>query len=315
MSQHVIGVDIGGTSMKYGLVDSDGNLLWKEKAYMENFTDGRSAIHALCDMIAGSLESGNVKLDGIGVGCAGSIDSVHGVVDYSNNLGWKDVPIKKMMEEYFHVPVRVSNDANVACLGESDYGAAKGLMNVVMLTLGTGVGSGFVFNGHIYDGKDGKGAEFGHSVLVAGGRECTCGRRGCVEAYCSGTALLKRTREEIKLHPESKLASIKDLGGKEIFSAARSGDVVGVKVAEEYFYYLKEAILNLINTFRPDVILISGGISHEGNYLTDKLNQMIEAEHYGFGGGPKVEIKIATLGNEAGIIGAACLILDDDRDE
>lgn len=309
MEKRVIGVDIGGTSMKYGLVTQQGTLLWKEKAFMENFTDGNSAIHALSDMIAGSLESTQTTIDGIGIGCAGSIDSEHGIIDYSNNLGWRNIPIREMMEDYFHMPVRISNDANAACLGESTFGAARGMKDVVLLTLGTGVGSGFVLDGKLYEGKEGKGAEFGHSVLVVNGRPCTCSRKGCVEAYCSATALIHRAKEEIQLHPDSLLAKAQPLDGKTIFDASRQGDEVARFVTDEFYFYLKEAVLNLINVFRPETILFSGGLSQEKENLTERLKSLLEKEHYGFGNGPKPDIRIAALGEDAGIIGAACLAL------
>ena len=309
MEKRVIGVDIGGTSMKYGLVTPQGALLWKEKAFMQSFTDGRSAIRALSDMIAGSLESTQTTIDGIGIGCAGSIDSEHGIIDYSNNLGWHNIPIRQMMEDYFRVPVRISNDANAACLGESAFGAARGLKDVVLLTLGTGIGSGFVLDGKLYEGKEGKGAEFGHTALVANGRPCTCSRKGCVEAYCSATALIRRAKEEIGVHPDSLLANIRPLNGEAIFDASRQGDESARLVTDEFYFYLKEAVLNLINIFRPDAILFSGGLSQEKENLTERLKSLLEQEHYGFGNGPKPDIRIAALGEDAGIIGAACLAL------
>ena len=201
----------------------------------------------------------------------------------------------------------------MAALGETMFGAGRGYENAVMITLGTGVGGGLILNGRLFEGNESKGAELGHMVIEAGGEPCNCGRRGCIEAYASATALIRETKKAMRAHPESAMwkfsPDIEAVDGRTSFECAKAGDAAAAEVVDKYLYYLSEAMLNFCNIFRPQVIILGGGVCAQGQYLTDRLTAIMEKEHYGYSGAPKVAIAIATLGNDAGLIGAASLIM------
>ena len=204
----------------------------------------------------------------------------NGIVNYANNLGWVDLPVAKIMQETLPYPVRLTNDANAASLGEAKFGAGKEYETVIMLTLGTGVGGGIIINGKLYEGNEGKGGELGHMVIEVDGEPCTCGRRGCLEAYASATALIRETKKAMKLNRHSLLwkvcPEIELVGGKTSFEAAFQNDPTALKVIDNYVKYLSEGILNFCNIFRPNVVVLSGGIANAGAYLFDKLNAYIK---------------------------------------
>lgn len=314
---YTIGLDLGGTFIKGGLVDDDGRIVVKSKI-PTRIEAGAEAVAA--DMAEQALaliaEAGADKRDvrGIGVGSPGAIDSVHGIVNYANNLtGWRDVPLADYIGRRTGLSVKVANDANVAALGETMFGAGRGYENAVMITLGTGVGGGLILNGRLFEGNESKGAELGHMVIEAGGEPCNCGRRGCIEAYASATALIRETKKAMRAHPESAMwkfsPDIEEVDGRTSFECAKAGDAAASEVVDKYLYYLSEAMLNFCNIFRPQVIILGGGVCAQGQYLTDRLTAIMEKEHYGYSGAPKVAIAIATLGNDAGLIGAASLIM------
>ena len=312
----VVGVDIGGTNIKLGIIDTKGNILSKYTYPTDKSLSQEMQIEKLGKFINNIILN---KYDyttflGIGVGCPGSINSSTGKCDYSNNLGWKDLDVVSILNKITSLPIRITNDANAACLAEFKFGAAKGKENVVMLTLGTGVGGGLILNGKLYEGKDGKGAELGHSLLVKNGRRCTCGRKGCLEAYASAKALLNDTKKEMKKHRESLLwfksfYRIESVRLETPFDCADIGDEIAIKVVDNYISYLGEGILNFINIFKPDIILLGGGLSSLKERLTSRLIEYLEKNNYGFGG-VKVEVRCADLENDAGIIGAACLFMN-----
>lgn len=310
-----IGVDIGGTNIKFGLVDKQGKIIKKQIYPFNKEVASNEVIIDLGKRINEFLSVNKIDKDSvkeIGIGCPGSIDSTLGICDYSNNIKFKDVHLVDIIQRITGLKAKASNDANVACLGEAKFGTYRNYQNIVFLTLGTGVGGGLVLNGLLYEGKNGKGAELGHSLLKINGRKCTCGRRGCLEAYASATALIKDTKRSMKKHPDSllwKMVSndITKVEAKTVFDACQKKDPTATELIDHYIYYLGEGIINFINIFKPDVILLSGGISKQGTLLTKPLNEYIQRQHYGFGGGPQVEIKISTLGSDAGIIGASAL--------
>ena len=253
------------------------------------------------------------SVEGIGVGCPGSVSSKDGTIDYLPNLGWENVAIRDMLKKHFNLPVEVSNDANVATLGEVLYGAAKGEDVAVMFTLGTGVGGGMVINGKLFEGGWSRGAELGHTTLFLDGEQCTCGRRGCVECYTSATALIKQTKNAMLINKESKMwdfvnGDINKVDGRTAFECAKQGDKTANAVVDRYVSYLGESMLNVFNVFRPHAFIIGGGISGQGEYLIDKLKAYCEKFDYGYKDAPRTKILTATLGNDAGIIGAAALL-------
>ena len=308
-----IGIDIGGTSIKGAAIYDNGKMLDVFSMPVIKGEPGEETINKLIDLVAGYISYNNIadQIVGIGIGIPGLLDVDKGIVVMSNNLKWEDLPIVDMFKAKLPYPVRIANDANVAALGEALYGAGKGVPYVIMLTLGTGVGGGIVINGQLYEGNKGQGAELGHIVMRYGGRQCTCGRKGCLERYASATALVMDTEEAMEQHPESLMHQIaKEEGkvnGRVAFKAARAGDPTGIAVVEQYIYQLSEGILNYCNIFRPNLVILSGGIANEGDYLFDKINAYLPKERYGFPRSPAVKVVPATLGYDSGKIGAAAL--------
>jgi len=309
------GIDIGGTGIKAGVVSTENQILGQayvptgaERSWQEVVPDiVHAAEEALKD--AGEFMENCIS---VGIGCPGTIDAQTGTVVYSNNLNWQNVPLAQELHRTFTQPVFISNDANCAALGEVCAGAAKGFQNVFMLTLGTGVGSGIIINGKIFEGGGPGGAEFGHTLLVEDGELCTCGRRGCLESYASATALIRQAKRTAKQAPNSLLCTLckgdlSRMDGRIPFQAARQGDEAGQRVIREYIKHLAAGIANAVNIFRPQAVLLSGGISKEGTYLTDPLTALVAEEVFGKKNSFLPQIRAAELGNTAGMIGAANL--------
>ncbi len=308
-----IGIDIGGMSIKGAAVDSNGRVYEKFSMPFVKGEPGEITIRKLAEIVkeyiaANGLEN---KIAGIGIGSPGTLDVKNGIVNYANNLGWEDLHVADLFREVLPYPVRLTNDANAASLGEAKYGAGKAYETVIMLTLGTGVGGGIIINGKLFEGNEGKGAELGHSVIVVDGEPCTCGRKGCLETYASATALIRETKKAMQLNKRSLLwkvcPDIDLVGGKVPFDAAKQGDAVAIKVLDNYIKYLGEGILNFCNIFRPNVIVLSGGIANAGDYLFDRVNKYIKDRNYGYKMTPEVKVVPAELGYDSGKIGAAAL--------
>ena len=306
------GIDLGGTFIKCGIVDEEGNILTKDKIPTGVSRYYREVIEDMANLIKKLAKEANVKIESVGVGSPGMIDSANGIVVYSNNFSWQNVPLKAELEKYLNVPVRVTNDANAAALGESFCGAGKKYRSMVLVTLGTGVGSGIVLDGKLYEGNGSAGAELGHMVIHTGGEKCTCGRHGCFEAYASATALIRFTRSAMKVHNESVMWKLCDgnpeaVDGKTAFDGMRQGDETAKNVVKNYISNLAAGIVNIANIFRPEIILIGGGICKENEALLKPLREIMSKELFGGEGNVPVELGVATLGNDAGICGAAKL--------
>lgn len=309
-----IGVDIGGTTIKIGIVEEDGTISAKSVINTEKTAD------AVIDTLAAAIEKllsenglNEHKIKGIGIGCPGSVTAKTGVVEFSGNLHWDKVELVKGLKSRINTEYRLTNDANAAAYGETVYGAAKGFSDVVMFTLGTGVGGGIIIDKKLYEGNESKGGEVGHTLLVMNGEECTCGRKGCIEAYISATALIRDTKRAMTKDASSKMwdyadNDINNVNGRTAFAMEKEGDAAATEVVNNYVAYLSEAIMDYCNIFRPEAFVIGGGISGEGKNLTDRIEAYCEPRFYGFKGTPKVKILTATLGNDAGIIGAAALL-------
>jgi len=311
-----IGIDLGGTFVKAGLVDENGNIIKKskiptgiERPYPEVVADMAQQARDLCR--DAGVDFDNVQ--SIGIGCPGAITGETGVVCFSANLnGWVNVPIGEDLSALLGKRVKVSNDANVAALGEALYGAGKKYDDIIMLTLGTGVGGGIVIGKKLYEGNESKGAELGHMTIKLGGERCNCGRLGCMEAYCSATALTRDAKRAMQAHPESLMwkhcgGNIDAVDGATPFECERLGDPAAKKVVDDYVSYLSEGIMNFCNIFRPQAIVLGGGVCAEGENLTSRIIEYCERGFYGYRGTPKVDIVIAELKNDAGILGAASL--------
>lgn len=309
-----IGIDIGGMSIKAGLVDVDGFIVKKITAVTPKTVEqGVSVIVNLINELLEKTSTNISQVVGIGIGCPGAVDSKAGEIIDLPNLGWVKYPLAKDLEKVFGIKVVLSNDANVAVLAEAIYGVAKDYPNVIMFTLGTGVGGGMVLDGKLIEGGWSRGAELGHATLVLDGLPCTCGRNGCIERYVSATALIEQTKREMIKNPKSAMwAYTKDcidgVDGKTAFECSKLGDESAIKVVDTYVKYLSESILSMLNIFRPEAFVLGGGICNQGDYLIDKVVDYCEKFEYGYPASPKTKILVASLGNDAGIVGAAALI-------
>ncbi len=307
---YYIGVDLGGTNIAVGLVEKDGRLLLKKSVKTNSEKGFDFIMRTIAETILSMLQENDILLDeveGIGIGSPGCIDSRNGVVIYSNNIKMENSPMAKTLHCYLDKPVFISNDANCAALGESVAGAAKGLSDVVLITLGTGIGSGVILNNRIFDGSNGTAPELGHTAIKVGGEKCSCGRKGCWETYASATSLIRQIKDEILHHPDSIMSKAAEIDGKIAFDAAKQGDLVGETVVKKYLTYVAEGIVNAVNIFRPEVVLIGGGISHAGDYILEPIQRHVNEQSFGCKHVKPPRIKLASLGNDAGIIGAAML--------
>lgn len=296
-----IGIDIGGTDTKIGLVDIHQKIIISETMKTDASRSPEEIIREIGQKTLALLDKQGIAMDqcvGVGIGVPGTIDRKNGIVRYSNNIKWENVKIIKAMGEFFPLPIRIANDADCAALGEAVAGAGKECQDVIMLTLGTGVGGGIILDGNIYEGKGIGGSELGHMVIVENGELCTCGRRGCLEAYASATALIR----------DVKRATGKNLSPREIFEGASRGDCELKEIVDLYIRRLGTGIVNIVNIFRPQLVLLGGGISEQGDVLIKPLYEIMKEGCFGGDKGELPEIEIAALGNKAGMIGAASLI-------
>ncbi len=307
-----IGVDIGGTSIKIGLVNEDLQIVSRSSIPFPHI-GGEGVAAALACAVRKLLASNGLTegdMENIGVVVPGSIDPTGEIVLDAHNLGFHDVPFKKLLEAQFpHNVVFLANDADGAALAELGCGAFKGCKTAVLLTLGTGVGGGLILGGKMFSGGCGRGAEIGHMQLVAGGELCTCGVRGCIESYCSATALIREGVKAMKAHPESSLAILSNgdeaaLTGKFIIDCAKTGDETAKAVFDAYVDYLGSACVSLVHILDPEVIAIGGGICHSGDFLFEPLRKNVLEKCFFDSCGSIVP---AVMGNDAGIIGAAML--------
>ena len=304
-----VGIDLGGTNIAAGLVDENMNILCQMSVPTLSERPYQEIVRDMAVLVRGLVNMGNISMDevdSVGIGSPGTPEKETGNILYSNNLGWYDVPLLPELAKYIPVPLKVDNDANCAALGEFLAGAAKGCKSAVMITLGTGVGGGIVLDGQIYDGVNHAGAEIGHTVIVSGGELCTCGRRGCWEAYASATALIRMGKEAAAANPESLLAGYEKLDGLAIFTAADQGDKAAQEVIDRYLFYVAEGLTNVVNVFQPEAVVIGGGICGQGERILKPIREQVAKDVFC----KQVsvpQIVTATLGNAAGIIGAAFL--------
>lgn len=311
---YYIGIDLGGTKIAAGLVDQEGKIVLKdsvptlrEREYPEIIKD--MAMLAKKIIKDADIDIGDVKC--IGIGAPGTPDTKNGILVYANNLKFKNVPMRTEMQKYIDLPVYIDNDANCAALAESVAGAAKGALNSITVTLGTGIGGGIVLNGKVYSGFNGGAAEVGHILTISGGELCTCGRYGCWEAYGSATGLIRQTQRAAGDNPDSLINTItggdmSKVSARTAFDAAKKGDATGKMVVDRWIKYVAEGMIDLINVFTPEVLVVGGGVCNEGEYLMKPLRAHIEKDVY-VKDVEQTKIKVAQMGNDAGIIGAAML--------
>ena len=310
--KYYIGIDLGGTFIKGRIVDDEGNILLQDKIPTESDMGSKKVAQNIALLCKTLLKNANMTTNdvvGIGIGSPGMIDSKTGEVIYSNNLAWEHFFLADEVEDLTSLPVKIANDANVAALGETKFGCGKQYNNTVMFTLGTGVGGGIIIDGKLFEGNRSAGAEIGHSVIVAGGEQCTCGRKGCLEAYASATALIRDTKRAMVAHRDSKMWEIESLdnvSGKTAFDY-KDCDIYAREVVDNYIKMIGVGITNASNVFRPEAIILGGGVCAQGDNLIKPLQEFLNKEIYAGDKGPAVKILIATLENSAGLLGAAAL--------
>ncbi len=316
----VLGIDIGGTSIKAAFVDETGNLNGRFVVPVDLNLSQEELLGLVIKETKKALEE-HPNCVGIGIGCPGAINPEKGTCDYSNNLHWSDFHVIEAFQKEVSLPVYIENDANAALLGDVLFGVGKNYKNIIFITLGTGVGGGIYINGQIYSGNEGKGAELGHSLLELDGRECTCGRKGCLEAYASASALCRDGAKAMKAHKDSLLWKMcpnpDEMNARYLFEAEEQGDPTAIEVMKNYYHYLGEGCINFINIFRPEAMIFSGGLTKQGEKFGNRIRGYLEERDYGFGGkvSPKVDILVSKLGSDAGIYGAAALVYQKRKSE
>lgn len=313
--KYYIGIDLGGTFIKGGIVNENGEILICDKVPTEVEKGDKGVAANIVRLASDLLKRQGLTTDeveGLGIGSPGMIDSAEGNVVYANNLGWANFRIcDEISKNLSGIAVKIGNDANVAALGEVKFGAARNYNSAVMITLGTGVGGGIVIDGKLVEGNMGAGAELGHIVISHGGEQCSCGRRGCFEAYSSATALIRDTRRAMEAHPDSKMwavGSLEAVDGKTAFDYAPV-DEYAKAVIDHYIEYLACGLVNYANVFRPEVILLGGGVCAQGDNLIKPLQRLVDRDIYAGDKGPGVPILVAQLANNAGLLGAAALLM------
>jgi len=305
-----IGIDLGGTNIAVGLVNEKGEILSQSSTPTlsgRDYTEIVKDMAMLCEKVTADAGFTMNDVKAIGMGCPGSIDNERGMVMNANNLKMDKTPIADELGKYFDLPINVENDANAAAYGEYEING-KGAKSFVFITLGTGVGGGVIIDGKVYRGFNGIAGELGHTPLVYNGVPCSCGHKGCWEAYASVTALINQTKEAMDQNPDSLMVKMAEeegkVSGRTAFTSAKNGDKAAQEVVNQYIEYVAEGIWAMVNIFQPEKILIGGGISREGDYLLDPIKAYVDK--YGYNKYmAKTEIGIATLFNDAGIIGAA----------
>jgi glucokinase len=316
IKKHSIGIDLGGTNIALGVVDSAGRILTKGFFATPLGDPVETAVAAMAVTAHQLLAEAGLGLDEVervGVGSTGIANSETGILEYSSNLDWRDVPLARLLSaELDGLPTFIDNDANAAGLGEYHYGAARDFDTALVLTLGTGIGGAWIQNGQIYHGQNFAGMEVGHTVVERNGRPCNCGRKGCWEMYASATGLITTTRELMLSNPDSLLwelaaGNLENVGGRTAFTACRRGDATASEVIETYIHDLASGVTNLINIFQPEVVVLGGGLAREGETLLAPLRRICSDEVYSRHSTKNATIVAATLGNDAGIIGAALL--------
>lgn len=304
-----MGLDIGGTFIKGVIIDETGKTVIEGDIPTVCGEGIADSIETLADRLVLGANKVFSSLSGIGVCCPGQIEAESGTLIFAGNLNLKNYPLGEILKQKLGVPVKVCNDANAAALGEAKFGAGKNYSDSVLVTLGTGVGGGIVIGGKLFEGNKSAGAEIGHMVIERGGKKCNCGRRGCFEVYCSARALTEKTKQEMEEDTSSAMWKnyTYDTADARTAFEYMDTDRTAKKVADWYIERLACGLTNLANIFRPQVIMVGGGVSAQGSRLTVPLQEILNEELFGGISYAPVEVKCASLGNKAGALGAAAL--------
>ena len=312
-----IGIDLGGTNIAVGIVNDEHKIVVKKTTPTLAKRESEAIVADMARICLEACDELGVDvkdITNIGIASPGIANPNNGCVEYANNLPFRRFPIVKILAGLLGVDekvIKIANDANAAAWGEAVAGAAKGSANSIMVTLGTGVGGGIIIDNKILTGFNSAAGEIGHIVIEQDGAPCGCGRRGCWESYSSATALIRMTKEAIeeckKTGRYTSMSSLERISGRSACEAMRAGDEIATEVYNKYVKYLATGITNLVNIFQPEVISLGGGVSNEGQSLIDAILPLVRAEQYGGDVVALTQLRIATLGNDAGIIGAAAL--------
>lgn len=313
---YTIGIDLGGTNIVASVVDDDYNIIGTSKTPTNSPRSADEIFDDIADVCEEAVKAAGLTMediDSVGMGTPGTVNQ-DGVIEFANNLAFNNVPARTMLAKRINKPeekVFIENDANCAALGEAYAGCGNGAKDFVAVTLGTGVGSGVIIDGKIVNGVNYAGGECGHMVIVVDGEQCSCGRKGCWEAYASATALIRQTKKAMEEYPDSlmhKLAKEEGkVSGRTAFDAMRLGDIAGIKVVDDYIKYVACGLINIVNALQPEIICIGGGICNEGETLMKPLRRFVQSERYSIHSKIQTKIVKAELGNDAGVIGAALL--------
>lgn len=314
MSKYAFGVDIGGTTVKLGLFDRDGCVLDKWEIPTVKDNDGAAILPDVAESIRDKMSEKGIKpedIAGIGVGAPGAVDDRGTLVDGAVNLGWGVFNIPKVLNAYLDVPVKATNDANAAAFGEMWQGGGKGYDNMVAVTLGTGVGGGIIVDGRIVSGATGAGGEIGHIHIEDSETEsCGCKNRGCLEQYASATGIVRLAKRRLAKDDRASVLREGNVTAKSVFDAVKAGDEVAVEIAEQFGEYLGKGLAAVAAVVNPEVFVIGGGVSKAGEVLLSYVEPAFQK--YAFSACRCAKFALATLGNDAGIYGAAGLILRED---
>ena len=313
---YTIGIDLGGTNIVASVVDDDYNIIGTSKTPTNSPRSADEIFDDIADVCEEAVKTAGLTMediDSVGMGTPGTVNQ-DGVIEFANNLAFNNVPARTMLAKRINKPeekVFIENDANCAALGEAYAGCGNGAKDFAAVTLGTGVGSGVIIGGKIVNGVNYAGGECGHMVIVVDGEQCSCGRKGCWEAYASATALIRQTKKAMEEYPDSlmhKLAKEEGkVSGRTAFDAMRLGDIAGIKVVDDYIKYVACGLINIVNALQPEIICIGGGICNEGETLMKPLRRFVQSERYSIHSKIQTKIVKAELGNDAGVIGAALL--------
>lgn len=313
---YTIGIDLGGTNIVASVVDDDYNIIGTSKTPTNSPRSADEIFDDIADVCEEAVKTAGLTMediDSVGMGTPGTVNQ-GGIIEFANNLAFNNVPARTMLAKRINKPeekVFIENDANCAALGEAYAGCGNGAKDFVAVTLGTGVGSGVIIGGKIVNGVNYAGGECGHMVIVVDGEQCSCGRKGCWEAYASATALIRQTKKAMEEYPDSlmhKLAKEEGkVSGRTAFDAMRLGDIAGIKVVDDYIKYVACGLINIVNALQPEIICIGGGICNEGETLMKPLRRFVQSERYSIHSKIQTKIVKAELGNDAGVIGAALL--------